>query len=133
MPASRKRPTRVPTIIEALDDPDLFTPAFAPAASWAAWCAALKALFALPMTDAEIAVYTQHTGRTAVPTAPAREGRFVVGRRGGKSAVAALVATYVATARDDRPILRWGKRAKVQVVAADRAQARGWCSTTSRR
>ncbi len=126
MPIVRRRaaPARTPTIIEALDSPDLFAPAFAPAATWAAWRVALKALFALPMDASEAATYAMHTGRTAAPTSPAREGWFAVGRKGGKSAVAALVATYLACFRDWRPRLRWGERATVMVIAADRVQAR---------
>ena len=32
-------------------------------ASWGPWIAALKALFALPLDEAELALYRQHTGR----------------------------------------------------------------------
>ena len=65
-----------------------------------------------------------HTGRTAAPTAPFREAALVVGRRGGKSRVLALIATYIATMIDHRPHLDAGEVATVSVLAADRKQAR---------
>jgi hypothetical protein len=84
--------------------------------------AALKALFALPLDEAELALYRQHTGRAAPATAPAREGWWIVGRRGGKSLIAALVAVYLATCRTYR--LAAGERGTLMVIAADRRQAR---------
>jgi len=76
------------------------------------------------MTDAQAAIFRKHTGRRALPTTPAREGWLVVGRRGGKSRIAALVAVYCACFRDYRPVLASGERAVVMVLAADRDQAR---------
>jgi hypothetical protein len=91
-------------------------------ASWGPWVAALKSLFALPLDEAELARYRQHTGRSAPPTAPAREGWLIVGRRGGKSVIAALVAVYLAACRTYR--LAAGERGTLMVIAADRRQAR---------
>ena len=54
----------------------------------------LAALFALPLTEAECAIYQHHTGRAEVPTMPFKEAALVVGRRGGKSRMLALVATH---------------------------------------
>jgi hypothetical protein len=112
------------TILDTLDDPPLFAPAFRPAASWAAWRVVLKALFALAPSAADLATFTRHTGRVTWPTTPAREAWLVVGRRGGKSRIAALVAVYCACFRDYRPQLAAGERATVMVIAADRKQAR---------
>jgi hypothetical protein len=69
-----------------LADPSLFAARFAPPQTWATW----TTLFALPMTADDVAIYTQHTGRSLPPTRQAREGWLIVGRRGGKSRVAAL-------------------------------------------
>ena len=63
-------------------------------------------------------------GRQALPDAPAREAWLVVGRRGGKSRIAALVAVYLACFRDYRSLLAPGERATVMLLAADRRQAR---------
>ena len=57
-----------------------------------AWFAFLAALFGLPMMPDQLALYQQCTGRSVAPTAPAREGWLVCGRRAGKSFVLALIA-----------------------------------------
>ena len=49
---------------------------------------------------------------------------LVVGRRGGKSFMLALIAVYLACFRDWRPNLAPGERATVMVIAADKRQAR---------
>ena len=111
-------------IVEAMRDPGLFAPFFKNLGSWSAWTVALKAIFALPMEDDELGVYRHHTGRKDPPEGQAREGWFVVGRRGGKSRIAALVAVFLACFRDYSDILSPGERGTVMVLAADRKQAR---------
>jgi hypothetical protein len=110
-------------ILHALDDPKVFGPFFK-GGTWAAWRVFLASLFALPMTEAELAIYRQHTGRTAPPSEPSLEAWLVCGRRSGKSFVLALVAVFLACFRDWRPYLGPGERATIMVVAADRKQAR---------
>ena len=51
------------TLIEAMADRNLFAPWFRDAASWAAWRAFIAALFALPLTPEQYAIYQQCTGR----------------------------------------------------------------------
>ena len=80
-------------ILQALDHEALFAPHFR-GDTWQAWRAFLAALFALPLTEAECAIYQHHTGRAEVPTMPFKEAALVVGRRGGKSRMLALVATH---------------------------------------
>ncbi len=110
-------------IIEAMDDPALFAPHFK-GSSWEAWRAFLKALFALPMGDAEMATYQLRTERLTAPIEPFKEAALVCGRRGGKSRVLALTATFLATFRDYEPFLAPGEVATVAVIASDRRQAR---------
>ena len=86
-------------ILTALDDDQLFQPHFRPS-SWRRWRAFLKALFALPMDEAEQAIYQEHTGRTDLPERPYTEAALVVGRRGGKSRILATCAVYLATCFD---------------------------------
>ena len=76
------------------------------------------------MGKAALALYQQHTGRTVAPGSPRKEAWLVVGRRGGKSLIAALVAVFLACFRDYRKILAPGERGTVMVIAADRRQAR---------
>ncbi|CAN5888557.1 hypothetical protein BH23PLA1_BH23PLA1_44930 [soil metagenome] len=111
-------------IVEAIDDPEVFGSNFRDPESWAAWRAFLAALFALPMTPAELATYRACSGRTDAPTSPHTEAWLVCGRRAGKSYTLALIAVYLACFRDWRPHLAPGERATVMVIAADRKQAR---------
>ncbi len=111
------------TILEALDDEQLFGPWFQ-GESWARWRAFLAALFGLELEGAALAAYQQHTGRERPPAIAAREAYAIVGRRGGKGRMAALVAVYCACFRDYSGQLAPGERAVVMIVAADRKQAR---------
>jgi hypothetical protein len=89
--------------------------------TWAAWRAFLAALFGLPATEAEAAIIRECSGRSTLPTAPAREAWMVVGRRGGKSRIAAFLAVFAACFR--RYPLAAGEHGVVMVLAADRKQA----------
>ena len=111
------------TILGTIRDKNLFG-AWFQGDSWTAWLAFLSALFGLPMDEAAQAVYAQHTGRSNAPTAQFREGWLVVGRRGGKSLVAALVAVFIGCFRDHSMYLKPGEVGTVMVLAADRKQAR---------
>jgi hypothetical protein len=112
------------TILDAIHDPLLFRPLFKDFSTWQAWFVILKALFALPMDEAETARFTQLTSRTTPPLQPVQECWLVVGRRGGKSFIVALIAVFLACFRDYRPCLGPGERGVVMVIATDRKQAR---------
>jgi len=111
-------------ILQAITSPKVFGPWFADVTSWQAWFAFLAALFGLPMTEAQLAIYQRQTGRSEPPEGPQREAWLICGRRAGKSFIMALVAVFLATFRDYRPFLQPGERATVAVIAADRKQAR---------
>jgi hypothetical protein len=70
------------------------------------------------------ALYRHHTGRSEPPTKPARYAELVVGRRGGKSRILALIATYLACVLDHRPYIVPGEVPVVAIIAKDRTQAR---------
>ena len=110
-------------ILRALDDEKVFAPFFR-GESWAAWRVFLAALFALPLSPAQLALYQRHTGRTAPPSQPSHEAWVVCGRRSGKSFVLATIAVFLAAFRDWRPHLQQGEVGTIMVVAADRRQAR---------
>ena len=110
-------------ILAALDHPDLFAPFFR-GDTWRAWRGFLAALFALPMDAGQRAIYQHHTGRTELPTAPFKEAALVVGRRGGKSRILALVAVFLACFHNYEKYLAPGEVATIGVIAADRKQAR---------
>ena len=112
------------SILQATADRNLFAAWFKDRNTWSAWFSFLAALFALPMTDEQRAIYRECTGRADPPTSPAKEAWLVVGRRGGKSFILALCAVFLACFYDWRPYLANGERGVVVVVAADRKQAK---------
>jgi hypothetical protein len=89
-----------------------------------AWRSFLAALFAEGASSDDLALYRACTGRDAWPTAAFSEAALIVGRRGGKSRILALIAVYLATMRDYSPYLAPGEVATIAVLAADRSQAR---------
>jgi hypothetical protein len=105
-------------------DPNLFARWFSRPEEWVAWRAFIAALFALPMSEAEEEIYGECTGRMYLPTEPSTEAWLVIGRRGGKSFILALIGVFLATFRDYRPHLQPGERATILIIAADRRQAR---------
>jgi hypothetical protein len=111
------------TLLEALNDPHLFAPLFV-GPSWRPWKAFLTALFGLPLSDTDLDLYRRHTERQAPPTTPFNEAALVIGRRGGKSRILALIAVFLATFRNYTPHLAAGEVATIAVIAADRKQAR---------
>jgi hypothetical protein len=111
-------------ILEATSDEQLFAPWFRDRSTWRAWLAFLAALFGLPMTDEQAAIYRDCTARPTLPTRPAREAWIIVGRRGGKSFAMALTAVFVAAFGNYAAYLQPGERATTLVIAADRRQAR---------
>lgn len=112
------------TIIQALQDPQLFAPWFKNPETWRAWTVFLKALFNLPLDPQELELYRKCTGRKSSPVGKSAEAWLIVGRRGGKSFVVALIAVFLACFRDYRAYLQPGERATVMILAADRRQAR---------
>lgn len=100
---------------------EVFAAAY-PGASWDAWRAFLAALFGLPASGPHAEIIRACTGRQTLPAQSAREAWMIVGRRGGKSRVAAFLAVFAACFRSYR--LAAGERGVVMVLAADRKQAR---------
>ena len=112
------------TILEAIEDKNLFRPLFKNLDTWRAWLVVLKAIFALPMDEAETALFTQLTGRKTPSLEPFQECWLVVGRRGGKSFIVALIAVFLACFRSYVQFLGPGERGTIMVIATDRKQAR---------
>lgn len=111
-------------ILQACEEPQLFGPWFKNRENYEAWFAFLAALFGLPMTDEQLAIYRRHTGRQEPPTEASSEAWLIIGRRGGKSFVSSLVAVYLACFFDYEQYLAPGERGTVMIVAADKKQAR---------
>lgn len=111
------------TILEAIDDPRIFGRWFG-ASSWDSWRAFLAALFGLPMTPTQLALFQKHTGRITAPKQPYRECWTCTGRRAGKSLIAALVSVYLSVFRDYGKHLGPGEYLTGMVVSPDRKQSR---------
>jgi hypothetical protein len=111
-------------IIDALDDPHLLGASIRDAESWKPWRALLAAAFGLSLSEDQLALFRQCTGRRVPPGAPAAYLWLCIGRRGGKSFAMALIAVFLAVFKDWRKYLSPGERAIVLLVAADREQAK---------
>lgn len=111
------------TILDAMTDRQLFGDTFG-GDSFAAWRALLAGFYGLPLTGDDAAMFQSITGRTETPQEAHDELWLVVGRRGGKSHAAALVAAFEAAFRDHRDKLAPGEVATVMLIAGDRPQAR---------
>lgn len=112
------------TILETMDDPNLFAPHFRNPQDWLAWRVFLSALFGLAISDEQRAIFAACTGRENLSDGGASEAWLVCGRRAGKSFILALIAVFLACFKDWRGYLGPGERGTVMVIAADRRQAR---------
>ncbi len=112
------------SILDALRDPALFAPNF-PLPTWRPWLCCAAALFGLTdqLTEPEQAFARECLGGRPLPTTPVSEAWLIIGRRGGKSRFAAVLAIFLACFRDYRSILAPGERGVVMIIAADRRQA----------
>lgn len=102
----------------ALDDPD----------SWQTWFAALRAAFGLELSREHRRIFAAISGGRAAPTKRVREFWCLVGRKGGKSRMAAAIACYIALF--GRFKLARGEQGLVLVLAMSMDQAKvvfGYC------
>src|SRR5499433_4526218 len=117
---------RRPSIIEAIRNPKLFgsLPRFKKLDTWVSWLVVLKAIFGLPMTAEDLLVFNRHTGRTLPPIGGSKETYLIIGRRGGKSFISALVTCFIACFIDFKPFITVGETLAVMCLAKDKDQAR---------
>jgi hypothetical protein len=109
------------TIDAAIDDPALLGAALTPVASWKTWRTVLKASFGIQLDDDEARAFADVAGSRSSPAKRVRELWAIIGRRGGKSKIAAALAVYLAAFT--RPKLSVGEIGMVLVLAASRDQA----------
>lgn len=110
-------------IRDLMTDPQLFGGQFG-GPSFASWRALLAGFYGLELSEDEAETLQAITGRSEAPQDAFSELWLAVGRRGGKSQVAALIAVYEAAFKDHRDKLSAGEWATVMLLAADRQQAR---------
>ena len=107
-------------LIQAIQDTMIFKSIFMDLRSWRNWIICLKAIFALPMTKSELKIYRKFTGRKRPPRTPFKEVFLIIGRRGGKSFISALILVFLAVFR------QWNlglERGYIMCIAVDRKQA----------
>ena len=114
----------VVSILDALRDPALFAPSF-PLPTWRPWLCCAAVLFGLTdrLTESEQTFARACLGGRSLPDSPVAEAWLIIGRRGGKSRFAAVLAIFLACFRDYRSVLSSGERGVVMIIAADRRQA----------
>lgn len=112
------------SIEQAMNDPKLLGAALGDPAPWAAWRAILKAAFGISLDSSEADTFAKVAGGRSAPTSRVSELWATAGRRGGKSRMAALAASYIAAFGDHAGKLAPGETGHVIVLAASKSQAR---------
>jgi len=108
-------------VSDAMSSAKLLGPFFV-GPSWDTWRATIKAMFAEKMSAAEIEIFRTVAERDP-PSRPVSEAAFIVGRGGGKDAVASAIATTIAVNFNPKGKLRPGEKAVVMCIAVDREQS----------
>ena len=118
--------SRKPNIIEAIKNPKLFgsLPRFNKLDTWTAWLVVLKAIFGMAMTDEDLIIFSRHTGRALPPHGGSKETYLIIGRRGGKSFISALITSYIGCFVDFKHYITVGETLVVMCLARDKEQAR---------
>ena len=89
---------------------------------WRPWSAFLCALRGEPLSNYEAELYRRCTGRQPLPSMAFREAWVAVGRKGRKSATAAVLAVYAAVYGQWKRAA--GETLRVMVIALSKDQAR---------
>lgn len=113
------------TIDSALRDPMLLGAALGAPTTWTSWLAILRAAFGLPLDEKDAAIFASVAGGRKPPTKRVRELWAIIGRRSGKSRVAAAIADFIAAFSDHTGKLSPGEVGTILVLAASRVQAQG--------
>lgn len=109
---------------DALEDPKLFGhPRIMGEDTWKPWRTLLIAAMGERLTSDERAIFTLLTGRAEEPCEPVEEFWNIIGRRGGKTRGAAVLATYFACCVDFSDKLAPGEIGTIPVLAASTYQA----------
>ena len=110
------------TIERALIDRRLLGTALGDIHTWQTWRTVLKAAFGLGLNREEARAFASVAGSRTPPAQRVRELWCIIGRRGGKSKMAAAIAVYLAVFVQHR--LSPGERGLVLCLAASTEQAR---------
>jgi hypothetical protein len=111
-------------IVQAMIERDLLGAGFGDPKTWQQWHIVLKATFGLKLSQEEAKAFAAIAGGREPPTQKAKELWAVLGRRSGKSRVAAALAVFFAVLVDHAGKLAPGEIGYVFVLAASKDQAR---------
>jgi hypothetical protein len=118
------KPVVTPTILQAMERPEIWGRWFRDPESWWPWRVFLKSLFGLPMDEAELEFFRGSTGLEEPPAGGVLEAWLICGRRAGKSFILAVIAVYLAVFKDWRPYLVPGEVGTIKVCAVSARQSR---------
>jgi hypothetical protein len=112
------------TLSRALSDPNLFGSTFSSPSFWT-WRVVAKLIDGIALTEPrELELFKQCTGRSALPSNPARRIILLAGRRAGKDRFLSAVACWrAALCCDWRKHISSGEQAVVILLGADKRQA----------
>ncbi|TIP99767.1 MAG: terminase, partial [Mesorhizobium sp.] len=88
------------TIDTALRDPNLLGAALGPSTTWDVWISILRAAYGLELSASERVSFDAVAGGREPPHKRVRELWCIIGRRSGKSRVAAALADFIAAFQD---------------------------------
>ena len=111
-------------IIQAIQDRALFGQFIKDQSTWTNWKIVLKSFFGLPLISEEFRVFQELTNRTESPKDRCDELWLIIGRRGGKSFIAALLGVFLAIFQDFSEVITSGETLLLPIVAPTMKQAR---------
>jgi hypothetical protein len=111
-------------IVQAMLDKSLLGAGLGDLKTWQQWLMALRGAFAIKLNRAEAKAFAAIAGGRKPPVQKVREFWAVLGRRSGKSRIAAALAVYFAVLVDHTGKLAPGEIGYVFVLAASKDQAR---------
>jgi hypothetical protein len=114
------------TIVEAVTDENLFRPYLASdgdLSSWRNWLVCLKCIYGLSLSSDELSLVKECTGRSKLGPKGFDKVLLLVGRRGGKSKIAGLIAAFEGRLSGREKVLSPGEIGMVSVVSPTRDQS----------
>jgi hypothetical protein len=114
------------TIIDAINDPNLFQPFLGDLTTWEAWLGGvLPAIFGLPIDRTCWPLVRRATRRriSKLPPEGFKHSLALCGRRSGKSKIAGLIAAYLASMSGLEKQLSRGERGFIATLAPTKEQA----------
>ena len=111
------------TIERALRDPNLLGSSLGDLTSWSTWLVVLRAAFGSVLNRADRRAFATVAGDRKPPDHKVRELWAILGRRSGKSRMAAAIGAYLGACIDHSSKLAHGEIGMVLVLAPTVAQA----------